>query len=487
MPDQNRTAAGQLADFTVGLTLDALPADVVEAAKCKLLDAYGCGMAAVALGECTSVLRWAGAAERDGGLLVARDERDATTTALATGTLIHALDFDDTHPEALCHVTAVVGTAAVATGQALGRTGADVLTAQVAGTEAVARLGAVASGEWHLRGIHPTAACGVFGATLAAGRLMELDADTLERALGLAGSTSSGLFEYLADGSQTKPFHAGWAAHAGIVAAQLAAAGLRGPTTVIEGRFGLFGALLAQDRAADVAAQLADLGQRWETLRVSIKPYPTCHFTHAAIEAGLGLAADGIDAADVERVRLTVPAAAVPIVLEPRGPKLQPRSAYDAKFSLPYTVAAALIDGRVDLQTFSAEELGAAPILQLAARTEFVTEQRAPDLPFFTLTELQLHGGGVRRVDVPRPLGTPGRAIERAGVLEKFAANAARAIPDPQAFADRVLSLDEAPGVRDVALSVVGHLRRGATGHIVRPPSTVTTVPVRKLASSDAR
>ena len=452
MSDLNRTAAEQLADFTVGLTIDALPADVVEAAKCKLLDAYGCGMAAVALGECTPVLRWAGAAGRDGGLLVARDERDATTTALATGTLIHALDFDDTHPEALCHVTAVVGTAAIATGQALGARGADVLAAQVAGSEAVARLGAVASGDWHERGIHPTGTCGVFGATLAAGRLMGLDADTLARALGLAGSTSSGLFEYLADGSQTKPFHAGWAAHAGIVAAQLAAAGLRGPTTVVEGRFGLFGALLAQDRTADVNAQLADLGRRWETLRVSIKPYPTCHFTHAAIEAGLGLAAEGVDAADIERVRLTVPPASVPIVLEPQEPKLRPRTPYDAKFSLPYTVAAALVDGRVDLATFSAQQLGAPDVLRVAARTEFVVQRRAADLPFFTVTELTLRDGSVRRVDVPRPLGTPGRAIERDGVLEKFTANATPAIPDPRAFADRVLGLDHAPDVRDIAL-----------------------------------
>jgi 2-methylcitrate dehydratase PrpD len=223
---------------------------------------------------------------------------------------------------------------------------------------------------------------------------------------------------------------------------------------VIEGRFGLFGALLGQDRAADVATQLADLGQRWETLRVSIKPYPTCHLTHAAIEAGLGFVAEGVAAADVERVRLTVPEAAVGIVLEPREPKLRPRTPYDAKFSLPYTVAAALVDGRVDLGTFSAEQLGAPDILRLAARTEFVVEQRAPGTPFFTLTELQLRDGSVRRVDVPRPLGTPGRAIERAGVLEKFAGNAELAIPDAHAFAERVLRLEQAADVRDIALPV---------------------------------
>jgi 2-methylcitrate dehydratase PrpD len=303
MSDLRGTAAAQLAAFTTGLSFEALPADVLEAAKCKLLDAYGCGLAAVALGECSAVLRWAARTGGDGDALVTGSGLRAAEAALATGTLIHALDFDDTHPESLCHVTAVVGTAAVVAGQAVGATGAQVLVAQVAGSEAVARLGAVASGDWHERGIHPTAACGVFGATLAAGKLMGLDAETLASALGLAGSTSSGLFEYLADGSQTKPFHAGWAAHAGILAAELAAAGLRGPATVVEGRFGLFGALLAQDRAADVHAQLADLGERWETTRIAIKPYPTCHFTHAAIEAAAALAAAGVQSADVTAIR----------------------------------------------------------------------------------------------------------------------------------------------------------------------------------------
>jgi 2-methylcitrate dehydratase PrpD len=445
MSDLNQTAAGQLASFTVGLTYDALPEEVVEAAKCKLLDAYGCGMAAVALGECAPMLTWAGS-------LTATDARSATDVALATGTLIHALDFDDTHPEAMCHVTAVVGAAAVATGQALGSSGADVLTAQVAGSEAVARLGSVASGEWHHRGIHPTAACGVFGATLAAGKLMGLDADTMTAALGLAGSTSSGLFEYLADGSQTKPFHAGWAAHAGILAAQLGAAGMRGPATVIEGRFGLFGALLGQDRTAEIRDQLADLGKRWETLRISVKPYPTCHFTHAAIEAGLTFAAQGIHAADVTSVQLTVPPASVGIVLEPREPKVAPRTAYDAKFSLPFTVAVALVDGLVDLNTFRSDRLDASEVLTLAAATTYVTERRAPDMPFFTVTELTLRDASTRRLDVERPLGTPGRAIERAGVREKFLANAGLAIADPDAFADRVLTLEHATSVHDVAL-----------------------------------
>jgi 2-methylcitrate dehydratase PrpD len=452
MSDFNTTAARTLAAFASDLRYDALSPDVVEAAKCNLLDAYGCGMAAIALGECTPVFDWLALKGDPTATLVAGDGRSAADTALATGTLIHALDFDDTHPEALSHVTAVVGAAAVATGQALGSTGAEVLVAQVAGSEAVARLGSVASGDWHERGIHPTSACGVFGATLAAGRLMGLDIERLTGALGLAGSTSSGLFEFLADGSQTKPFHAGWAAHAGILCAELAAAGLRGPDTVVEGRFGLFGALLAQDCADDVRAQLADLGERWETLRISVKPYPTCHLTHAAIEAGETLASQGVAAADIAAIRLTVPPPAVPIVLEPRAAKLEPRTPYDAKFSLPFTVAAAFVDGHVNLDTFRPDRLDRPSVLCLAARVKYVTERRAADTPFFTLTEIELKDGTTRRLDVERPPGTPGRGIDRAGVVTKFRANAGLAIADPDGFADHIMDLEHADDVRRVAL-----------------------------------
>lgn len=452
MSDLNPPAAATLAAFTAGLEFETLPPEVIEAAKCALLDAYGCGMAAVALGECAPVLAWAAGEGPPREWLVAGEGARPADTALATATLIQALDFDDTHPEALSHITAVVGTTAVVAGQALGSSGAEVIVAQVAGSEAVARLGAVASGDWHQRGIHPTSACGVFGATLAAGRLMGLDADALTAGLGLAGSTSSGLFEYLADGSQTKPFHAGWAAHAGILAAQLAAAGLRGPSTVIEGRFGLFGALLGQSRADDVHAAFADLGERWETTRISVKPYPTCHFTHAAIEAGLALAGDGVDAAEVTGIAVTVPPASVPIVLEPRAPKVAPRTAYDAKFSLPFAIGAALADGRVDLRTFRPENLESPEVLRLASLTEHVAEYRPADVPFFTVTEVTLRDGTSRRLEVEHPSGTPRRALGRAGVLEKFTANAGLAIPDPGSFADRVLDLEHAAGVREVAL-----------------------------------
>lgn len=450
--DAPDTVSGRLAAFTAGLTADRIPTAVLEAQKRALLDAYGCGMAAVAMGQCRPVLEWVTRNGHDGDTLVAADGASATDTALATGTLIHALDFDDTHPEAMAHVTAVVGTAAVVAGQALGRTGEEVLVAAVAGSEAVARLGATASGEWHKRGLHPTNACGVFGATLAAGKLMGLDAATLTRALGLAGSTSSGLFEYLSDGSQTKPFHAGWAAHAGILAAELASFGLAGPATVVEGRFGLFAGLLGQDHGDAARAQVADLGQRWETARIAVKPYPTCHLTHAAIEAAAQMQADGVRAADIVGIHAVVPIAAPGIVTEPRDRKVSPQTPYDAKFSLHYCIAAQFVDGAVTLDTFRPERLGDLEVLRLAALVDCTVEDRGAAVPFFTRLEVRLADGGERVVDIDHPRGTPERPMSTEGVTEKFRSNAGLALADPQAFADVVLSLEQQPDVLAVAL-----------------------------------
>ena len=141
-----------------------------------------------------------------------------------------------------------------------------------------------ASGAFHARGFHPTSVCGVFGATAAAARLAGLDAETTTSALGLAGSMSSGLMAYLNDGTPTKPVHAGWAAQAGVLAARLAAHGAEGPAGVLDGRFGVFHAFVDDDEPS-LAEQLDDLGSRWETLRVSYKPYPACHFMHGSLGA----------------------------------------------------------------------------------------------------------------------------------------------------------------------------------------------------------
>src|SRR5439155_17680726 len=151
----------------------------------------------------------------------------------------HALDFDDTHPDSIVHVSASIVPAAFAAAQAHRASGADVVAAVVAGSETSIRLGMAAGGAFHARGLHPTGVCGVFGATVTVARLRGLDVGQMVNALGLAGSMASGLLEFLADGSETMRLHPGFAAQAGLAAARLAAYGATGPRTGFEGRFGL--------------------------------------------------------------------------------------------------------------------------------------------------------------------------------------------------------------------------------------------------------
>ncbi len=316
-------AAYGLAAFVAGLAFEELPADVVAAAKLHALDTLGCGLAARTLGE----VEWVVAATAEGGnrgpasgigMSVGLPAADA---ALVNGTLCHALDFDDTHPASVVHVSAAIVPTALAVAESLGRSGREMICALVAGNETSIRLGMAAGGRFHARGFHPTGICGVFGATAAAARLAGLGVDQTVHALGLAGSMAGGLLEFLADGSQTKPLHPGWAAHAGITAARLAAHGATGPASVLEGRRGLFAAYLHGEHA-DIEGQLEDLGVRWETPNIAFKPYPACHYIHAPVDALAALIGEQhLSAEDVVSIVAFSDEIGVALVLNPLDDK----------------------------------------------------------------------------------------------------------------------------------------------------------------------
>src|SRR5207248_5602893 len=164
--------------------------------------------------------------------------------------------------------------------------------------------------------------------TTAACRLAGVDPDATASALGIAGSFAGGLFAYLEDGTATKPMHPAWAAHGALLASRLSMLGAEGPPSVLEGKFGLYHAFV--DRRIDLEPQLRDLGERWETPRIAFKPYPACHFIHGSLGA-TGTLCDGLDPDEIEDVLVTIPEAGVSLVLEPAGPKVAPRSEYEAK------------------------------------------------------------------------------------------------------------------------------------------------------------
>jgi 2-methylcitrate dehydratase PrpD len=312
--------------------------------------------------------------------------------------------------------------AALAAGEAAGADGAAVHGAIAVGYEWAARLGAAAGRRLHARGFHASGVVGPLVAAAVAARLGGLPPARAAEAVGLAGSMAGGLLEFLADGSWSKRLHPGWAAHGGLLAAALAGAGFPGPASVLEGRHGLYAAFLGPE-ATDVSVVARGLGRVWLSREVVTKLYPCAHVIHPFLDAALALRArERVAAPDVAAVRCRVAPWQVPIVCEPRETKVAPRTEYQARASLPFALAAALADGRVDLDTFAPAAIGRPELSALAAR---VTHEpaSASEPGFAAALEVETRDG--RRLVAEATAAPPDPARVRA----KFAATAGRLLP----------------------------------------------------------
>ncbi len=430
------TVAERFAAFSSALDAEQIPPGVTAAAKLHVLDTLGTGLAAHGL-DVADYARAAvvepgvrGAATAigvDGGL-------PAADAALANGTICHALDYDDTHTGAISHVSVAVVPAALAVGEEQNATGAELLAAIVAGNEIVIRLGALAGAGFHARGFHPTSVCGIFGATAAAARLRGLDAATTTNALGIAGSMASGILEFLADGSATKRLHPGWAAHSAIIASRLAAHGATGPATVFEGRYGIYAAYLGRDDI-DFEPQLSTLGEQWQTPDIAFKPYPACHYVHASVDAARQLLDEAaIATGDIEEIVALTTEAGVPMVLEPLASKHAPRSEYEAKFSLPYSVASMLLRGVVDVSTYTDDAIRDASVIELASRVRYeVKDYETFPEAFPGGVRIVMSDGTIRERELAYQRGGPGNPMSDEDVVAKFRTNAALAVDDATA------------------------------------------------------
>jgi 2-methylcitrate dehydratase PrpD len=451
------TAAERFAAFALELELDTLPEEVVEAAKLHVLDVLGCGLAAHGLGiagEGRQAMAELGG-EPESSVIGLETGLPAPNAAFANAMLCHGLDFDDTHSDSVSHVSTVVVPAAAALAEARGADGRELLTAIVAGNEIVTRIGMATPGAFHRRGFHPTAICGIFGATAAAARLSGLSVAETASALGIAGSMASGLFAYLDDATATKPIHPAWAAHGALVAVRLAALGAEGPPGVLEGRFGLYHAFV--DTRIDLEPQLADLGERWETPRIAFKAFPACHFIHGSLGATASLVGS-IDPDEIEEIVVTVPEAGVSLVLEPAESKVAPRTDYEGKFSLQYSTAAMLVHGRVGLATYTPDALADDRVLGLARKVRYeIKEYASYPAAFPGGVRIVLGDGDTLDADLPYQLGAPENPMSAEQVREKFRENAALAGGSFESLEEAVLDLDHRDDLHAVLSQLGGH------------------------------
>ena len=340
------TIAQLLGECAFSVTQKGMSDEMRREASRRVLDVVGNSIAARDIPAAQIVkkivLSWGGAPD---ALAIGSSKMPAASAALLNGTLAHSLDFDDTHLPSVLHPSASVVAAALAVGSKLQSQPTDVLDAITVGIEVTCRLGMagfdreLGNSVFFERGFHATSICGTLGAATAAAMLMKLSPEQITSAIGIASSMGAGLLEANRTGGTVKKMHCGWAAHGGVVAAELAQAGLTGPPTVIEGRFGFMQAYCGDQ--VNLHESTENLGTSWVLPDLFFKPYPCNHFTHAGIDAAKNMVAKGVTPEQIESLLLSVPSPVIRTIGEPRESKIKPESGYHAAFSGPFTVAAA--------------------------------------------------------------------------------------------------------------------------------------------------
>ncbi|MER5539488.1 MmgE/PrpD family protein [Streptomyces mirabilis] len=430
-----RTPAQQLASLAARVARTGLSDELRVDMAGRVVDLLGNCLAAVSEEPARIVSTvagtWGGAAVTTA--IGMRTRVPAPSAALVNGTLAHSLDFDDTHLPSVLHPSAVVIPAALAVAEEVGASGSALLDAATVGVEVTCRLGMAGydpearNSVFFDRGQHATSICGAVGAAVAAGMLRELDEAELTSAIGIACSMGSGVIEANRTGGTVKRVHCGWAAHSGVVAADLARHGLTGPPTVLEGRFGFLQAFCG-DRV-DVGQLTDGLGEHWEAPGVFFKPYPCNHFTHAGIDAARRLRADGVEPQSIVALTLGVPAPAVHTIGEPREEKAHPESGYHSAFSGPFTVASALLGGGglgVFHEDFTDKAAHEPERLALAAKVQVVADPRCSALfpmRFPAILTAELTDGTRRTVEVLTNRGGPDNPLSPDELTTKFMLN----------------------------------------------------------------
>jgi 2-methylcitrate dehydratase PrpD len=412
------------AEKLIGISLDRLPQRTLDVAFDDLLDAAGLCVAARQSDYIAALLKgWDG----EGSCTAIGHSRglDAAGAALVNGTAIHGEDFDDTLEGAPIRVGAMVIPAVLAACERHRRSGADALRGIVAGLETVCRINQVVPGAIHKAGFHPVGILGTIGAAAGTGVALGLDKVQMGRALGIAGSFSSGIGEFLTEGVWTKRLHPGWSAHCGYRAAMLGQAGFVGPRTIFEGRRNLF-KVFSRDTPAKLDGMLDGLGESFLLEAIAFKPYACGTMIHPYIDCMIELAASGVQADDIVNVVCEAAEGPVDRLWEPLADKHAPPSGYAAKFSMPFGMAVGFFDGDAGLAQFTDEKARDPRILALARRIRYVIDPANPYPDNYTgHVRASLRDGSVREIRRPHMRGGRHQPLTREDLVAKFHGNVA--------------------------------------------------------------
>ena len=441
-----------------------LPSEAIRWAKIGILDTVGVTLAG-SREEAPRMLARALDIAPGPALMFGEARRvRALDAAYVNGTASHVLDFDDCNNTFGGHPSAPVLSALFPLADAIGAGGRDFLVAYVAGFEAEAKIGLAVNFHHYTKGWHPTATLGTFGAAAACARLMNLDADATSVALALAASFASGIKSNF--GTMAKPLHVGHSARNGLLAARLAREGFTAnPDSVFEheqGFLDVFNGPGTYDvrRAIDAWAAPLDIVKPG----IAIKQYPCCGSTHPALDAMLDIVQRRrIDPDDVARIDAWIHARRLQHTNRP-----QPGSNLDAKFSLQYVLARALVDRRIGVADFEGERYREAPVQALLPRVHvapYDTTQFAADNHFGGEVRITLRDGSVETARVEQALGrTSDNPVPAQRLRDKFDQCASTVLREDAVapIADAIAHVESLDDMRTLTnLIMTGSVARG--------------------------
>lgn len=433
----------RLGRFVADVAAQGTPAPARQAAKLGLIDCVGCMIGGSTDEAVAIAMKALPPAPGGAARLWFSDRRaGAADAALLNGIAAHVLDYDETSLRG--HPSAVLVPAIFAVAQERGASGAKLLDAYVAGYEVWAELVDRESEFHQMKGWHPTGIFGSIAAAAACAVLHDLDAQQAAHAIGLGASQSAGLMSNF--GAMSKSFHVGRAAQAGVVAAQLAAHGFTAAPDAIEHPRGFLKAVSPSGKV-DVASPAERLGNEWQLPKrsVSLKKYPTCYYTHRALDAMLGLlAAEPVAAGDVERIDVTL---SEEHALALRN--ASPQTGLAAKFSMQFAMAGAVVAGRIGLAELTDAFVRRADVQQLMRLVNIGFDReydpQTPGAAYADRVTLTQRGGRQRSASVHRASGHAQNPLGPESVRSKFVECLAYGGfgGDAQAFLDQLWQLEQ--------------------------------------------
>ena len=446
----------KFANFCEELRYEDLPHDVIKRTKLLILDTVGIIIRARHDAESTSSL--VSAIERlemsNGSCQVFSDNKSysPSAAALLNGTLAHSLDFDDTHAEASLHSSAPILAAALAAAEMNKSSGQQLITACVVGYEIQIRLGLAGGSSAHYKkGFHPSATCGIFGATAAAGYLMGLNKDQYISAFGIALSQSAGSMQFLTDGAWTKRSHVGQAAQNGLSCAIMAAEGFKGPSKAFEGQWGYFHSYAS---GGDMEKAIDGLGKKFETLNLGVKPYPSCRYSHAAIDGIIELKNElGFSTAELDDIDIGLSETALNIIGYPLSDKQNPKSVVDGQFSMPFCAAVTVKSGGLKWDDYK-NHLNDSDTLSLCNKIKVSPDKDAEECcPEYMSAKVKVVVKGKKYEKfVKIPKGEPENFMEDSEFISKF-----RSLTEPYLSNEKIdkltgsmLKLDQSNNINSI-------------------------------------